>query len=133
MNIFITGATGWAGSAVAKELLDAGHRVRGLVRSENSTVEGMDLIRGTLDNQDLLRRAAAEHDFSKFAENAEQDRRAIETLGRALEESDRLLLITAGLAQLAPGRIATEKPDLLTDIDQTGYYAEGSRGEKGRP
>jgi nucleoside-diphosphate-sugar epimerase len=122
VHVFITGATGWVGSAVVKELIGAGHRVTGLVRSESKAAAlaatGATVLHGTLDDLDTLRGAAAgadavihtafNHDFSKFADNSEQDRRAIETLGSALEGSDRPLLVTSGVARLASGRVATE-------------------------
>lgn len=122
MRIFITGATGWVGSAVVQDLLGAGHQVTGLARSGDKAATlaatGAEVLRGTLDDLDALRDAASaadavihtafNHDFSRFAENAEQDRRAIETLGSALEGSDRPLLVTSGVALLAPGRVATE-------------------------
>ncbi|WP_428486305.1 SDR family oxidoreductase [Rhodopila sp.] len=122
MRIFVTGATGWVGSVVVKELLDAGHQVVGLARSDEKAAAlaatGAVVIRGTLDDLDALHSAASaadavihlafNHDFSRFVENAEQDRRAIETLGSALEGSDRPLLVTGGVALVAPGRMATE-------------------------
>ena len=122
MKVFVTGATGWVGSAVIEELVSAGHNVTGLARSEDKAAAlaatGTEVLRGTLDDLDALHSAASaadavihmafNHDFSKFAENCEQDRRAIETLGSALEGSDRPILVTGGVALLAPGRVATE-------------------------
>ncbi|WP_129777974.1 SDR family oxidoreductase [Peristeroidobacter soli] len=122
MYVFITGASGWVGSAVVRDLLSAGHRVAGLVRSDDKGAEltalGAQAVRGSLDDHDVLRKAASaadavvhtafNHDFSRFAENAEQDRRTIEVLGSVLEGSKRPLLVTSGLAHLAQGRLATE-------------------------
>jgi nucleoside-diphosphate-sugar epimerase len=122
MHVFVTGATGWVGSAVVKELRDAGHQITGLSRSTDKAVAlalaGADVVHATLDDIDALKKAASaadavihtafNHDFSKFGENAEQDRHVIETLGGVLQGSDRPLLVTTGLAGLAEGRTATE-------------------------
>lgn len=122
MRVFVTGATGWVGSVVVDELLGAGHQVLGLSRSEEKAAglaaKGAEVLRGTLDDLDLLAEAAGNadavihlafnHDFSKYAENSEQDRRAIEAMGGALVGTDKPILVTAGLATLVPGRVATE-------------------------
>jgi nucleoside-diphosphate-sugar epimerase len=122
MRVFVTGATGWVGSAVVTELIGAGHRVTGLARSDEGaaalTKAGAQVLRGSLTDLDSLRRGAAEadgvahlafnHDFSKFAENGADEQRAIEAIGGALEGSDRPLLVTSGVAFLAAGRTATE-------------------------
>lgn len=114
MHVFLTGSTGWIGNSLTKQLLRAGHQVTGLVRDASKAKplidRGLKPLIGTLDELHKLRTGASDadavvhlafnHDFSQFAENAKQDRRAIEAMGQALAGSERPMLVTTGLLGL---------------------------------
>ncbi|OWV92646.1 3-beta hydroxysteroid dehydrogenase [Rhizobium sp. R72] len=122
MRVFVTGATGFVGTAVVEELLAAGHEVLGLARSERSAAAliaaGAKVHRGDLGDLESLRTGAAaadatihlgfNHDFSRFVESCQEDAQVIETLGAALTGRDGLLLVTSGTAILPGGTVSTE-------------------------
>ncbi|ALV06400.1 SDR family oxidoreductase [Roseateles depolymerans] len=148
MRVFVTGASGFVGSAVVAELLSFGHEVRGLVRSADAaarlTQAGAHPLLGTLDDARVLRagadwaegviHTAFHHDFSQFAQACTLDQRAIETLGETLLGSERPLLVTSGLARLAQGRPATEddlpppRSDAYPRVSEAAAQALQARG-----
>lgn len=123
MRVFITGATGFIGSAVVRELIDSGHQVTGLARSDASAAAlaaaGADVHRGSLDDLDSLRSGAASadgvahlafvHDFENYAEAADIDKRAIATIGEVLSGTGRPFAVTSGLFGVGLGRPLTEE------------------------
>ena len=136
MRIFVTGASGFVGSAVVQDLMLAGHQVLGLARSDAAAdtliAAGVEVYRGELEHPETLQEGAASadavvhtafiHDFSRFKEVCEVERLAIEALGAALAGSNKPLLITSGTAFVSPGRVATENdlsafsPDVIPRV-----------------
>jgi nucleoside-diphosphate-sugar epimerase len=157
MRVFVTGATGFIGSAVVAELIDAGHDVTGLARSDEGAeavrAAGADAHRGALDDLDSLRRGAAAadgvihtayiHDFSNMEEAAQAEARAVETLGAALEGSGRPFVVTTGVALINPGQVVTEEDPrdggsavrsrLATEHAAKAFAARGVRTSIVRP
>jgi nucleoside-diphosphate-sugar epimerase len=134
MRVFVTGATGFIGSAIVAELIVAGHQVTGLARSDEAAASlaaaGAQVHRGALEDPGSLRRGAAASDgvihtaftnisaTTSLADSARADRRAVEALGEALAGSGRPLVVTSGIGLLAPGRLAAEE-----DAPDPGSFA----------
>ena len=122
MRVFVTGAAGFIGTATTKELIANGHQVVGLARSDANAAAleklGAEVHRGSLEDLDSLRKGAKEtdgtihlafiHDFSKFAENGQIDKRAIEAMGDVLEGTNKPFIVTSGTGLIAPGVVVTE-------------------------
>lgn len=145
MRIFVTGAAGFIGTAVTGELIAAGHEVLGLARSDANAAAleklGAKIHRGSLEDLDSLRDGAKStdgtihlafnHDFSKFAENGQLDRHAIDAIGEALEGTGKSLIVTSGTLLVTPGRVATEKDPVmpgLPRVSETAGLAFAARG-----
>lgn len=146
MHVFVTGATGFIGISVVKELISGGHTVLGLARSEagakSLTDLGVEVHRGSLEDLESLKQGASAadavihlgfvHDFSNFAKSCETDQNAIEAIGSVLTGSRKPLIVTGGLAGLgAPGRPATEDDVISPDFpfprvsEQTALALQG--------
>ena len=147
MRVFVTGAAGFIGAATTQELIANGHEVLGLARSDANAEAlerlGAKVLRGSLEDLDSLRDGAREtdgtihlafiHDFAKFAENGQIDKRAIEAMGDALVGTDKPFVVTSGTGLIAPGVVITE--DMRRDasaevprVSEQAGLAYASRG-----
>ena len=147
MRVFMTGAAGFIGAATTRELIANGHQVLGLARSDANAAAlkaaGAEAHRGSLEDLDSLRKGAADadgvihlafiHDFAKFAENGQIDKRAIEAMGEVLEGTNKPFIVTSGTGLVAPNVVVTEdmrrdaSPHVPRVSEQAGL-AYASRG-----
>jgi nucleoside-diphosphate-sugar epimerase len=147
MRVFVTGASGFIGRAVVKELRAHGHHVIGLARSDAAaaaiTALGAQVLFGSIEDLETLTRGAQDadgvihlafiHDFSKFMENGQIDKRAIEAMGEALAGADKPFVVTSGTGLIAPGRLATEDDvaragEAIPRVSEPAAFAFASRG-----
>jgi nucleoside-diphosphate-sugar epimerase len=145
MRVFVTGAAGFIGTATTRELIANGHEVVGLARSDDNAEAleklGAKVHRGSLGDLDSLRKGAREadgiihlafiHDFSKFAENGQIDKQAIDAMGETLAGSNKPFIVTSGTLLVAPGRLATEEDPVapgLPRVSETAGLAFAARG-----
>jgi nucleoside-diphosphate-sugar epimerase len=145
MRVFVTGAAGFIGTATTRELIGNGHEVLGLARSDANAEAlekmGAKVHRGSLDDLDSLRNGAKQtdgtihlafiHDFSKFAENGQIDKRAIDAMGEALEGTGKPFIVTSGTLLVAPGKLATEVDPVAPGfprVSETAGLAFAARG-----
>jgi nucleoside-diphosphate-sugar epimerase len=145
MRVFVTGAAGFIGTATTEELIANGHEVLGLARSDANAKAlekmGAEVHRGSLEDLDSLRKGAKEtdgtihlafiHDFSKFAENGQIDKHAIDAMGNVLAGSNKPFIVTSGTLLVAPGRLATEEDSVapgLPRVSETAGLAFAARG-----
>ena len=147
MRVLLTGANGWVGSVVARELIDAGHSVVGLVRSKEKgealAATGITPLLGSLTDLDVLRQGAGDADgvihtafgldFSKYAELSQEDREAIETFGEAFAGSDRPIVVTSGLGLLPAGQTFTEdaRPAIIPEYPRASEQTAFALAERG--
>ena len=147
MRVFVTGAAGFIGSGVVPDLIGHGHTVVGLARSDANEAAlkamGASVLRGSLEDLDSLRKGAAEsdgvihlafvHDFAKFAENGQIDKRAIEAMGETLAGTNKPMVVTSGVGLLAPGRLSTEEDvarvgEAIPRVSESAAFAFAGRG-----
>ncbi len=147
MRVFLTGANGWVGSVIARDLLDAGHAVTGLVRSKEKAdalaIGGVTPLLGSLRDLDVLREGAGDADgvihtafgidMSKIMELAEEDRQAIETFGEVLAGSDRPIVVTGGVGLLPSGETFREdaRPSIVPEFPRASEQTAFALAERG--